>query len=76
MGRAVSLHPLAVVIGITAGGVLAGVIGALLVVPAIAFFNSFVRVLAAQDPDSEADSLDDEGGPLVDSNVDDPGPKR
>ncbi|BBY49581.1 AI-2E family transporter [Mycolicibacterium arabiense] len=76
MGRAVSLHPLAVVIGITAGGVLAGVIGALLVVPAIAFFNSFVRVLAAQDPDSEADSLDDEDGPLVDSNVDDPGPKR
>jgi len=76
MGRAVSLHPLAVVIGITAGSVLAGVIGALLVVPAIAFFNSFVRVLAAQDPDSEADLLDDEGGPLVDSNVDDPGPKR
>jgi predicted PurR-regulated permease PerM len=76
MGRAVSLHPLAVVIGITAGGVLAGVIGALLVVPAIAFFNSFVRVLTARDPDSEADSLDVEDGPLVDADVDDPGPKR
>ncbi|WP_319453503.1 MULTISPECIES: AI-2E family transporter [unclassified Mycobacterium] len=50
MGRAVSIHPLAVVLGIATGGVLAGVLGALLAVPAIAFFNSFVRVLVAEDP--------------------------
>ncbi len=50
MGRAVSLHPLAVVLGLTQAGVLAGIIGALLAVPAIAFLNTFVRVLAAEDP--------------------------
>jgi putative heme transporter len=45
MGRAVSIHPLAVVLGITTGGVLAGIVGALLAVPTIAFLNSAVRVL-------------------------------
>lgn len=70
MGRAVSLHPLAVVIGITAGGVLYGVLGALLAVPAIAFFNSFVRVLAAEDPDARADALERDDGPLVDADSD------
>jgi predicted PurR-regulated permease PerM len=70
MGHAVSLHPLAVVVGITAGGVLYGVIGALLAVPTIAFFNSFVRVLAAEDPDARADALDEEDGPLVDAEAD------
>jgi predicted PurR-regulated permease PerM len=45
MGRAVSIHPLAVVLGITAGGVLGGIVGALLAVPAIAFVDRAVRVL-------------------------------
>ena len=47
MGRAVSLHPLAVLLGITAGGVLAGIVGALLVVPTIAFCDRAARVLLA-----------------------------
>jgi predicted PurR-regulated permease PerM len=67
MGRAVSLHPLAVVIGITAGGVLYGVLGALLAVPAIAFFNTFVRVVAAEDPDARAEALEDDDGPLLEA---------
>lgn len=37
MGRAVSIHPLAVVLAIATGGVLAGVVGALLAVPTVAF---------------------------------------
>jgi len=45
MGRAVSIHPLAVVLGISTGAVLSGIIGALLAVPTIAFLNSAVRVL-------------------------------
>jgi putative heme transporter len=45
MGRAVSLHPLAVLLGITAGGVLAGIVGALLAVPTIAFCDRAARVL-------------------------------
>ncbi len=53
MGRAVSIHPLAVVLAIAAGGVTAGIVGALLAVPAVAFFNSATRVLLASDPAAE-----------------------
>lgn len=71
MGRAVSLHPLAVVLGITTGGVLTGVLGALLAVPIIAFTNSFVRVLLADDPDERTEALESERGPLIDADTDD-----
>jgi predicted PurR-regulated permease PerM len=53
MGRAVAIHPLAVVLGISAGSVVAGVVGALLAVPTIAFLNSAARVLLAPDPAEE-----------------------
>ena len=56
MGRAVSIHPLAVVLAIAAGGVLAGIVGALLAVPTVAFLNSAVRVLLAREPEAEAGS--------------------
>ena len=49
MGRAVQIHPLAVVLAISTGGVLAGIVGALLAVPTIAFLNSAVRVLLERD---------------------------
>ena len=55
MGRAVSIHPLAVVLAISAGGVLAGIVGALLAVPTVAFLNNAVQVLLAADPSAEAD---------------------
>jgi putative heme transporter len=71
MGRAVSIHPLAVVLGITTGGVLTGVLGALLAVPAIAFANSFIRVLIADDPDQRAEKLKEQDGPLIDAVADD-----
>ncbi len=60
MGRAVAIHPLAVVLGISAGGVLAGVVGALLAVPTIAFVNSAARVLLA--PDSGEEKTQQEAG--------------
>jgi predicted PurR-regulated permease PerM len=71
MGRAVSIHPLAVVLGLSAGAVLAGIIGALLAVPAIAFFNSFVRVLIAEDPGARNEELKADDGPLVEATTDD-----
>ncbi len=43
MGRAVAIHPLAVIIGIAAGVVLAGITGALVAVPLIAVLNTAVR---------------------------------
>jgi putative heme transporter len=46
MGRAVALHPLAVLLGITVGVVLAGIVGALVAVPLIAVVNTAVRRLS------------------------------
>lgn len=59
MGRAMSIHPLAVVLGISTGGVLAGIVGALLAVPTIAFIDRAVRILIGS-PD---DGLPDDGPP-------------
>ena len=49
MGRAVSIHPLGVVLAISTGGVLAGIVGALLAVPTTAFFNTAIQALLAPD---------------------------
>ena len=69
MGRAVSIHPLAVVLAIAGGGVLAGIVGALLAVPAVAVINSAMRVLLAEDPAAEEARQEDEwdGGPVPDA---------
>ncbi|BBX64597.1 AI-2E family transporter [Mycobacterium saskatchewanense] len=60
MGRAVSIHPLAVVLAISTGGVLAGIVGALLAVPTVAFLNNAVQVLLAKDPAAEAEKQTEE----------------
>lgn len=65
MGRAVSVHPLAVVLAIAAGGFLAGIIGALLAVPTVAVLNSAIRVLVADDPDAETAELEAQVGPAI-----------
>jgi putative heme transporter len=70
MGRAVSIHPLAVVLAIAAGGVTAGVVGALLAVPAVAFFNSAVRVLLARDPAAEEAAQEADDKPVVEAKAD------
>lgn len=65
MGRAVSIHPLAIVLAIATGAVLAGIVGALLSVPLVAFLNSAIRVLAAPDPAAAAAELESSGDPVV-----------
>ncbi len=65
MGRAVSVHPLAVVLAIAGGGVMAGIIGALIAVPIVAFLNSAIRVLVASDPDAEEAELLAEAGSVA-----------
>lgn len=71
MGRAVAIHPLAIVLAIAAGGVLAGIIGALLAVPLVAFLNSAIRVLVADDPAEEAAEIEaDDGGVVIDAEPD------
>ncbi|MGV0810853.1 AI-2E family transporter [Mycolicibacterium boenickei] len=71
MGRAVSIHPLAVVLAIAGGGVLAGIVGALLAVPTVAFINSAARVLLAEDPDAEQVRQQEAEGVLIDAAPDD-----
>ncbi len=70
MGRAVSIHPLAVVLAIATGAVLAGIVGALLAVPTVAFFNSAVRVLLARDPEAEEAAQEAEEGPVIQAEAD------
>jgi predicted PurR-regulated permease PerM len=54
MGRAVAIHPLAVIVAIAAGLVLGGIVGALIAVPLIAILNTGIRVLAQRPrPDVE-----------------------
>ncbi|GAB3913388.1 AI-2E family transporter [Kibdelosporangium lantanae] len=63
LGRAVRLHPLAVVIAITAGLVAGGIPGALLSVPLLAVLNAGIKsLLHDHEVEPEAvDVLDDEG---------------
>lgn len=65
MGRAVSIHPLAIVLAISGGAVLAGIVGALLSVPLVAFLNSAIRVLVADDPAEEAAALEENDDGIV-----------
>lgn len=76
MGRAVSIHPLAVVLAIAGGGVLAGIVGALLAVPTVAFINSATRVLLAEDPAAEEVRQQDAEGVLIEAPSDDLPPEE
>lgn len=53
LGRAVSVHPLAVILSIATGVVIAGIVGALLAVPTAAVVNTIVNHLAGNDVDPE-----------------------
>jgi putative heme transporter len=70
LGRAVRLHPLAVVLAITAGLLAAGIAGALLSVPLLAVLNAGIKSLL-HDDDTEPEDVDvlhqDEQGPPGDA---------
>jgi putative heme transporter len=68
LGRAVKLHPLAVVLAIAAGLVVAGIAGALFAVPLLAVLNSGIRSLRSSadehiDPDDVHTSSPQQAGP-------------
>ncbi|MEV8165717.1 AI-2E family transporter [Rothia kristinae] len=48
MGKAVSLHPLAVVLAVAVGTTLLGIVGAVFAVPALAVLNTVIRYLAGR----------------------------
>jgi predicted PurR-regulated permease PerM len=53
MSRSVEVHPLAIALSVLTGTLLAGIVGALLAVPLVAFLNSTIRALRAS-PDLPA----------------------
>lgn len=68
MGRAVSLHPLAVVLAVTGGSLIAGIAGALFAVPVMAVLNTMVRYISArgwETPDGAALDSDPPSGPAT-----------
>lgn len=48
LGRAVKLHPLAVLIGIAIGVIVGGIVGALMSIPILAFTKTFVQYLTSR----------------------------
>ncbi|HET9900321.1 MAG TPA: AI-2E family transporter, partial [Actinomycetes bacterium] len=50
LGRAVRLHPVAVALAVTTGGILAGIGGAIVAVPLVAVVNSVAVYLARERP--------------------------
>ena len=53
MGRAVALHPLAVIAAVAIGSFLLGIVGALFAVPVLAVANTVIRYYVGQGPDSD-----------------------
>jgi putative heme transporter len=72
LGRAVRLHPLAVVFAIAAGLITAGIAGALLAVPLLAILNASIRSLLHEEhPEPEhVDVLHDDDQPAPDGAAD------
>jgi putative heme transporter len=75
MGRAVSIHPLAIVVAISTGGVLAGIVGALLSVPTVAFLNNAFKVLLAKDPEEAAAETENDDATVMQADPDHVGSK-
>lgn len=86
LGKAVSIHPLAVLYGIAIGTIVGGIIGALFAVPLMAFGNAFIRALATHSrPESDPEkppptdevSEQQEDRPQNETKIDDlpPGPE-
>nr|WP_240926623.1 AI-2E family transporter [Rhodococcus kroppenstedtii] len=76
LGRAVRIHPLAVVLAIATGIVFAGIIGGLLAVPLVAMANTAVRSLLADDPEEAYDAIaeSDPSQPMFPADAADPVP--
>ncbi|MDT4938944.1 MAG: putative heme transporter [Pseudonocardiales bacterium] len=60
MSRSVDLHPLAIALSVLTGTLLAGIPGALISVPLVAFLNTTIRALRAPLPDDASIETQDE----------------
>jgi predicted PurR-regulated permease PerM len=55
MSRSVEVHPLAIALAVLTGTILAGIVGALLAVPLVAFLNSTINALNGYSPPAPAE---------------------
>lgn len=78
LGRAVRVHPLAVVLAIATGILLAGIIGGLLSVPLVAMANTAIRSLLADDPEEAYEEIADQdpSEPMFPAAPDSPHPQN
>ena len=67
LGHAVRVHPLGVILSITAGVLLAGIVGALFAVPLVAVCNVVGSYLSGSEDDEGPNPDEDVVGPLADS---------
>ncbi|MFF2030246.1 AI-2E family transporter [Arthrobacter sp. NPDC058192] len=67
MGKAVALHPVAVILSVAAGSYLAGIPGALFSVPILAVANSSIRYIAGRtwEHDEVLETAEDGGNPVL-----------
>jgi predicted PurR-regulated permease PerM len=71
MGRLVRLHPLAVVVAVTAGSLLGGIIGAVVAVPLVAVVNVVIRTYRGRSLASEDVGSVAEDRPVAEAPVED-----
>jgi predicted PurR-regulated permease PerM len=64
LGRAVAVHPLAVILAIAAGAGAAGIVGALFAVPLVAVGNSMISSIAQRGRPDEGDEIAEDDAPL------------
>lgn len=74
MGRMVRVHPLAIVLAISAGAVVFGIIGAIVAVPIVAVVNTVSTYLTSRSPDSDSDADSPLPEPTGDANPPSPEP--
>ncbi len=65
LGKAVNVHPLAVILAIATGAALAGIVGALFAVPAVAVANTMITSLAHRGRDDPGARIAEEDAPLA-----------
>lgn len=65
-GKAASLHPMVILLAVSAGTLLAGFIGAIIAVPFVSFVTAFITKLRNPDAIAPGERIDDEDEPVPD----------
>ncbi|TLP93416.1 AI-2E family transporter [Cutibacterium avidum] len=60
LGKAVSIHPLIVLVGIAVGAIISGIVGALFAIPIVAFGVAFIKALSPETPTEEVPPSQDD----------------